>query len=348
MSQGDARKRRAAMFTRRFSPAVALDLPNNDVAQALNDYEMEQVAIRNREAEGLMKGFQEWLISDRNEGDERYAELHRECTEVIQVWIKFQADYPDVGIMMPGSKGPPSVATLKETVDSAIRSWKTRHEEGFGKVRKNFQDFSETVLDFSDIFTIIPQGDKYISLFTGIISTVVKASARTSQIGEGFSNALVDITKDMNFSRKQFKIHQGPDMQALVTQLYVKYLKFFCYCMEWFSSKRKRIVAALKQDFYNDEVKTRVDEIKGVVKEINRQAQWETDKRVHEQPTMSELRDMLKELFPNIASRPSQTVEQSHNVVVVNREELQAHRRAAPVRLGKHSYALWKRNIIVR
>lgn len=90
--------------------------------------------------------------------------------------MRFQADYPDIGIMMPGSQRPPSVATLKETVESAIETWKTRREEGFGKVRQNFQEFSETVLAFSDIFSIIPQGDKYISLFTGVISTVVKVS----------------------------------------------------------------------------------------------------------------------------------------------------------------------------
>lgn len=82
-------------------------------------------------------------------------------------------------------------------------------------------------------------------------------------------------------------------------------------------------MTSLKQDFYNDEVQTRIDDIKSVVKEINRQARWETDLRVHEQPTIAELRDMLQELFPNIASKTSQVVEQSRNVVVVNREELQ-------------------------
>lgn len=112
-------------------------------------------------------------------------------------------------------------------------------------------------------------------------------------------------------------------MQALVMQLYIKYLKFFCYCMTWFRSRWKRVVTSLRNDFYNDEVKTRVDEIKAVVNEIHRQASLETDLRVHEQPTTTELRAMLKELFPNIASRPSQVVEKSYNVVVVNREELQ-------------------------
>lgn len=78
--------------------------------------------------------------------------------------------------MMPGGSGPPTVAMMKETVDSAIYTWQARREEGFGKVRQNFQEFSETILSFSDIFSIIPQGDKYISLFTGVISTVVKVS----------------------------------------------------------------------------------------------------------------------------------------------------------------------------
>lgn len=76
MGQDDERKRKAAQFVRKYSQAVARDLPNNSVVQALNDYEMEQVAIQNREADGLMRGFQEWLVSDKSEGFAALSQIH--------------------------------------------------------------------------------------------------------------------------------------------------------------------------------------------------------------------------------------------------------------------------------
>lgn len=68
MGQADDRRRKAAQFVRKYSQPVARDLPDNRVAQAVNDYEMNQADIESREGGGLMRGFQEWLFSDNDDG----------------------------------------------------------------------------------------------------------------------------------------------------------------------------------------------------------------------------------------------------------------------------------------
>lgn len=78
MGQDEERKRRAAWFVRKHSQAVAQDLPNNSVAQALNDYESEQTATKKRVADGLMKGFQEWMVSDKSERFAAFCQIHHE------------------------------------------------------------------------------------------------------------------------------------------------------------------------------------------------------------------------------------------------------------------------------
>lgn len=65
---------------------------------------------------------------------------------------------------------------LQSMMKNTVQDWDARGDSGLSKAKNNFLDFSETLLQFSDLFSIIPDGDKYISLFTGVISTIVKAS----------------------------------------------------------------------------------------------------------------------------------------------------------------------------
>jgi hypothetical protein len=41
-------------------------------------------------------------------------------------------------------------------------------------VKNRFLNFAETMNDYSYLFSIVPSGDKYTSLITGVVSSVVK------------------------------------------------------------------------------------------------------------------------------------------------------------------------------
>lgn len=71
--------------------------------------------------------------------------------------------------------GPPSVEDLQSIMETTVQNWNSRCDSGLGRAKENFLNFSGTLLQFSDLFSIIPSGDKYISLLTGVISTTVKA-----------------------------------------------------------------------------------------------------------------------------------------------------------------------------
>lgn len=60
---------------------------------------------------------------------------------------------------------------MKETA----QAWEDKRDSGFGRAKEKMIGFSEALVSFSDLFSIIPQGDKYVSLFTGVISTTIKA-----------------------------------------------------------------------------------------------------------------------------------------------------------------------------
>lgn len=75
----------------------------------------------------------------------------------------------------PGVKGPPSLDTLRSTMSSTVKDWKNHSDTRLTNARDNFLEFSQTLVVFSDLFSIIPQGDKYVSLFTGVLSTTITA-----------------------------------------------------------------------------------------------------------------------------------------------------------------------------
>lgn len=100
--------------------------------------------------------------------------LFKERKELVDTWLKFQTKFPDFSELSPNARGPPTVEVLRATMRTTVRDWETERSTGLSKAKENFLGFSETLVSFSNLFSIIPQGDKYISLFTGVLSTATK------------------------------------------------------------------------------------------------------------------------------------------------------------------------------
>ncbi|KAG8354352.1 hypothetical protein FVEN_g7640 [Fusarium venenatum] len=98
----------------------------------------------------------------------------------------------------------------------------------------------------------------YTGLLTGAVSCIVQAFARNNQLAEGFSQALVDIGTDMQFIIKQCTIQNKEEIRPHSLDFATEYFKFFTYT------------------FYNDEVQTRVGNMKRIVKTISREARLQT------------------------------------------------------------------------
>lgn len=66
--------------------------------------------------------------------------------------------------------------TLSAAVNDAQSEWAKRNESGFGKAKSQFFSFLETMDSHKYLFSVIPNGEKYTSLITGIVTSVVKVS----------------------------------------------------------------------------------------------------------------------------------------------------------------------------
>lgn len=99
--------------------------------------------------------------------------IHRQ--RILDLWDRFNQAYPDA-TPSTRAKGIPTIATLYQAIDQAQEAWQDKQAQGLRPVRDKFFNFAETMNEYSYLFSIIPNGDKYTSLITGVVSSVVKVS----------------------------------------------------------------------------------------------------------------------------------------------------------------------------
>jgi hypothetical protein len=114
-----------------------------------------------------------WTHCVRNDD---IALLQKECKELVQVWLKLQRKHPECDELLPNSRKPPSVASLQQVIRSTLDNREAQQQRGFGRVKQQFFSFCDTLTAYSSLFSLIPQGSLYTSLFVGVISSLVKVS----------------------------------------------------------------------------------------------------------------------------------------------------------------------------
>ncbi len=150
----------------------------------------------------------------------------------MKLWDKFSSSFPQLERPVTERQSVPTISTLQQEVLKAEKEWSSNQEAGWGRAKSRFFTFMDTMKDHSYLFSFIPDGDKYISLFTGVISSVVKVelfffpsrrghsrmvlditvkvSVNYKKVAEGFNIALSEISEDLRFIRRSSRISDSP------------------------------------------------------------------------------------------------------------------------------------------
>lgn len=102
--------------------------------------------------------------------------MEEECKQLAEVWGDFQSRFPDLGTSDLLYNELPSIRTVRVVVEGVVNQWERKQDKGLRKAKNYLTSYCDTLLCHADLFAMFPQGDKYTSLFTGVLSTVVKAS----------------------------------------------------------------------------------------------------------------------------------------------------------------------------
>lgn len=99
--------------------------------------------------------------------------LEVQSQEVIQLWKQTSTQVYGGNRPLGTNEEIPTIHTLYSAVNNAQTLWKARHSKGFGKAKDRFFKFLEILDDHRYLFKFIPAGDKYVSLLTVVVSSIV-------------------------------------------------------------------------------------------------------------------------------------------------------------------------------
>ncbi|RDH36294.1 hypothetical protein BDQ94DRAFT_167912 [Aspergillus welwitschiae] len=241
---------------RRYSMKAEHETPHNPLTQALSSTIKHQDELE-RQSQRQAEEWTKWLKFGEATDDAGLKRLDDGRRSIVEIWQRFREHHHELPAVGAGQLVPevPNITTLRNIVQDAQVEWQAKRSKGLGKIKSYVADFLEMMDDHSYLFKFIPTGDKYISLITGVVSSVVKICANYKRIAEGFFSALVDLSSDVRLVQKKTDIWDSPDMRTLVVDYYVMVFEFLCNAMSWFSRPRHRYRTILDRSSYDHEVR---------------------------------------------------------------------------------------------
>ncbi|KAI9766661.1 MAG: hypothetical protein M1839_004784 [Geoglossum umbratile] len=287
-------------IVRRFSYHVKGSMPAEPLAQALakkETFDEEQEKKRNTLVNRWQSLFMDHtgkVLIGTTEGEQA---LESESQELAKAWCKFQGALPKEHRSRV-QDAPPDIATVIKAVQAARASWqKSREQKTLGKTKKLFVGVCQSLDHHKELFGMIPNNDKYICLVTGSISAIIKATVNHEDIAERISQNLDDIGEDIEYMRRQMKVHLDNDlMERYVAKFYVIFFRFLVGILtNWYRSGFQRFRHSFDNKFFENQVAKSRSEMKDLSERLDREAKLATEARIKEAPTKAEITEILSQ-----------------------------------------------------
>lgn len=259
---------------RRYSEQVLESMPGSPLAQGLDALESAW-----KDEENKPEMWRKWLRFDQPESDPDTRSLQGQAKELAGLWLQLKLDAGDIGGL--SEDGIPSLSTLWKVAHDAESEWAKKRDKGFGKAKARLFTFLDTMDAHKYLFSIIPNGDKYTSLLTGSLTSIVKASANHEKTAEGISLALEDISKDLNYVGRSTEICDTPELRRHIIVMYCEVFEFLCHTIKWYSSSWNRFRKAYDGKFYDKLVQQRVQKIQRLVQRVRDELKLSTGRSVN-------------------------------------------------------------------
>lgn len=217
----------------------------------------------------------------------RWLDFHRNCGA---------EDRLDLGTYEP------SIESVFEVVEDVRKKWESNRNQGFsGKIAKTFHKVCGTLDSHSSMLKILPEGNEYISIFTGTLTTIIRvschlcnpvlmnfvkllpqASANHEKIAEGLSQSLESIGQSVAACNRDLYMFNTDMILEPVSELYRLVFVFLSAFMDYFMKKRRYRFL----DSFNEDLEQK---FKSEVSAIHQKA--EQIRRMVEQGSRAEVRE---------------------------------------------------------
>ncbi|KAJ6007443.1 hypothetical protein N7540_011419 [Penicillium herquei] len=232
---------------------------------------------RDKKIEQEIDNWKRWIRSNEATNEDVTLPLERQRGVLIQTWQDFQSHFKDASAPQYLNVIP-KIEDLQAAVSEAQNQWNQKHEKGVGKAKTRLFDFLDFMNDHSYFFEFVPTSDKYVSLITGVLSSVVKASVNYQEIADNLSAGLGTIHKYLRTARQKVELWPNTRyIEYLTVKLYVQVFIFLCRAMSWFSSHWRRLKTSLDKNYYKKEIQPTVEKIQEIVESIQHESVHHTE-----------------------------------------------------------------------
>ncbi|KAK0753084.1 hypothetical protein B0T18DRAFT_483923 [Schizothecium vesticola] len=172
-----------------------------------------------------------------------------EAANLRAKWLKFRRsssneDQLDLDTFEPTIE---SVFDLVNVASDAIQ--KKKKSTAAGKITAHFHKFCNMLESHSLLLKVLPDGNEYVSVLTGTLNAVIKASVNHECIAEQLSEALCAISKNIAECQAELEIFRTPAMLEKVGDLYAHIFIFFSSYMDWMMRRRaKRLLDSFNEN----------------------------------------------------------------------------------------------------
>ncbi|KAI1659700.1 hypothetical protein F4813DRAFT_351692 [Daldinia decipiens] len=194
--------------------------------------------------------FEPWQPSTGHE-DPVTTIISIESNKLREKWAPFLTSSP-VADRLNITKSEPTVEGVVDLVKEVTAAAQSKRDSRRrGKAMKLFHNFCSTIDSHRSMLKLIPEGNEYVSIFTGTLNIIIQASVNHERIAEGLSEALCRISEHVHECKSELELFRTQAMTKLVADLYAHIFIFLSDTMDWITEKRrKRLLDSFNENFY--------------------------------------------------------------------------------------------------
>jgi hypothetical protein len=160
------------------------------------------------------------------------------------------------------------------TVEAISSSWETKRKSGtYGITKHYFHKISGGIYAHKTMLELLPAGSEYVSLFVGVLKSVVGASANHEKIVAGIAKSISEITDVADGCVRWCQLYNTEKVQMLIAKLYAHIFLFLKDAMFWYRKRSwKRALDSFREDFY-EHFADSVSNIRYIGNQVKQQAE---------------------------------------------------------------------------
>ena len=204
--------------------------------------------------------------------ERRLAFLRTEGIYLSEAWKSFRERLPR-DEQAEFAKRAPSIVDVIETIRSMSAKWETKRKQGsYGTTKRHFHKLCDGLNAHQTMLEVLPAASEYVSLFAGVLKSVIRASANHERIAAGLARSFGEITDAVGDCARLAHLYDTEDVQMLVANLYAHIFLFLKDAMAWYLDKHwKRVLHSFREDFY-DAFADQASNIKAIAAQVQHRA----------------------------------------------------------------------------